>query len=58
MHELGAILYAERVLVKALPKLEKEATDPELARASRSTRPRPNSTSRTSSTRSRSSARR
>jgi ferritin-like metal-binding protein YciE len=31
MHELGDILYAERVLVKAIPKLEKEATDPELA---------------------------
>jgi ferritin-like metal-binding protein YciE len=31
MHELGDILYAERVLVKALPKLEKEATDQELA---------------------------
>jgi len=31
MHELGDILYAERVLVKTLPKLEKEATDQELA---------------------------
>jgi ferritin-like metal-binding protein YciE len=31
MHELGDILYAERVLVKALPKLEKEASDRELA---------------------------
>jgi ferritin-like metal-binding protein YciE len=31
MHELGDILYAERVLVKVLPKLEKEATDEELA---------------------------
>lgn len=31
MHELGDILYAERVLVKALPTLEKEATDEELA---------------------------
>jgi ferritin-like metal-binding protein YciE len=31
MHELGDILYAERVLVKALPKLEKEASDEELA---------------------------
>jgi ferritin-like metal-binding protein YciE len=31
MHELGDILYAERVLLKALPRLEKEASDPELA---------------------------
>jgi len=31
LHELGDILYAERVLVKALPKLQKEASDPELA---------------------------
>jgi ferritin-like metal-binding protein YciE len=31
LHELGDILYAERVLVKALPKLEKEASDDELA---------------------------
>ncbi len=31
LHELGDILYAERVLVKALPKLEKEASDTELA---------------------------
>src|SRR5690242_13589587 len=35
MHELGDILYAERVLVKALPKLEKEATDEELAESFR-----------------------
>ena len=27
LHELGDILYAEKVLVKALPKLAKEATD-------------------------------
>src|SRR6476620_12010131 len=27
LHELGDILYAERTLVKALPKLAKEATD-------------------------------
>ncbi len=33
LHELGDVLYAERVLVKALPKLQKEASDPELARA-------------------------
>lgn len=33
LHELGDILYAENVLVKALPKLAKEATDPELAKA-------------------------
>jgi ferritin-like metal-binding protein YciE len=31
LHELGDILYAERVLVKALPTLQKEATDRELA---------------------------
>ncbi len=31
LHELGDILYAERVLVKALPKLEKEASDEDLA---------------------------
>jgi ferritin-like metal-binding protein YciE len=30
LHELGDILYAEKVLVKALPKLAKEATDAEL----------------------------
>jgi ferritin-like metal-binding protein YciE len=33
MHELGDILYAERVLAKALPKLEKEASDEELAQS-------------------------
>jgi ferritin-like metal-binding protein YciE len=32
LHELGDILYAENGLVKALPKLAKEATDPELAK--------------------------
>jgi len=32
VHELGDILYAEKVLVRALPKLAKEATDPELAK--------------------------
>ena len=31
LHELGDILYAERILVKALPELEKEASDDELA---------------------------
>jgi ferritin-like metal-binding protein YciE len=31
LHELGDVLYAERVLVKALPKLHKEASDDELA---------------------------
>lgn len=31
LHELGDILYAERVLMKALPKLQKEATDKELS---------------------------
>lgn len=35
MHELGDILYAERVLVKALPKLEQEASDEELAESFR-----------------------
>lgn len=35
MHELGDILYAERVLVKALPTLEREATDEELAESFR-----------------------
>ena len=33
MHELGDILYAEKVLVKALPKLAKEATDDKLRSA-------------------------
>ena len=32
-HELGDILYAERTLVKMLPKLAKEATDKGLATA-------------------------
>ena len=36
LHELGDILYAERVLVKTLPKLEKEASDSELAGAFKS----------------------
>ena len=31
LHELGDILYAEKTLVKALPTLEKEASDDELA---------------------------
>jgi ferritin-like metal-binding protein YciE len=30
LHELGDILYAERVLAKALPKMAKEASDAEL----------------------------
>ena len=30
LHELGDILYAENMLVKTLPKLAKEATDPDL----------------------------
>jgi ferritin-like metal-binding protein YciE len=30
LHELGDILYAENVLVKTLPKLAREATDPDL----------------------------
>jgi ferritin-like metal-binding protein YciE len=30
LHELGDVLYAENVLVKALPKLAKEATDEQL----------------------------
>ena len=36
LHELCDILYAERVLVKTLPKLEKEASDSELAGAFKS----------------------
>ena len=31
LHELGDVLYAERTLVKALPKLQEEASDAELA---------------------------
>jgi ferritin-like metal-binding protein YciE len=31
LHELGDLLYAERKLVKTLPKLQKEASDEELA---------------------------
>ena len=31
LHELGDVLYAERTLVKALPKLQNEASDEELA---------------------------
>ena len=31
LHELGDVLYAERTLVKALPKLQEEASDEELA---------------------------
>ena len=33
LHELGDVLYAERVLVSALPKLQQEAYDKELATA-------------------------
>jgi ferritin-like metal-binding protein YciE len=32
LHELGDVLYAERTLVKALPTLQKEASDKELAK--------------------------
>jgi ferritin-like metal-binding protein YciE len=32
LHELGDILYAERTLVKGLPKLQEEASDEELAK--------------------------
>ncbi len=32
LHELGDVLYAERTLVKALPKLKDEASDDELAK--------------------------
>jgi ferritin-like metal-binding protein YciE len=32
LHELGDILFAEQTLVKALPKLQEEASDDELAR--------------------------
>lgn len=38
LHELGDVLYAERVLVKALAKLEDEASDSELAEAFKSHR--------------------
>ena len=31
LHELGDVLYAEKTLVKALPKLQEEASDTELA---------------------------
>jgi len=31
LHELGDVLYAERTLVKTLPKLQQEASDDELA---------------------------
>ncbi len=33
LHELGDVLYVEQTLVKTLPKLQKEATDTELARS-------------------------
>jgi ferritin-like metal-binding protein YciE len=33
LHELGDVLYVERTLVKTLPKLQKEATDRELAKS-------------------------
>ena len=32
LHELGDVLYAEKTLVKALPKLQAEASDDELAK--------------------------
>src|ERR1700732_2878320 len=32
LHELGDVLYVERTLVKALPKLQEEASDSELAK--------------------------
>lgn len=32
LHELGDVLYAEQTLVKALPQLQKEASDKELAK--------------------------
>ncbi len=35
LHELGDVLYAEQTLVKALPKLQEEATDDELAQGFR-----------------------
>ena len=31
LHELGDVLFAERTLLKALPKLQQEASDDELA---------------------------
>ena len=33
LHELGDVLYAERTLVKTLPKLQEEASDDELAQS-------------------------
>lgn len=33
LHELGDVLFAERLLVKALPQLQREASDEELATA-------------------------
>jgi ferritin-like metal-binding protein YciE len=35
LHELGDVLYAEQTLVKALPKLQEEAADDELAQGFR-----------------------
>jgi ferritin-like metal-binding protein YciE len=32
LHELGDVLYAEKTLTKVLPRLQEEASDPELAR--------------------------
>ena len=46
LHELGDVLYAEQTLVKALPKLQEEASDDELARASASISRRHVSTSK------------
>ena len=43
LHELGDLLYAEKTLIKALPKLAQEATDEELRAASSRTSRRPSS---------------
>ena len=32
LHELGDVLYAEKTLIKALPKLQEEASDEEFAK--------------------------
>ena len=44
LHELGDVLYAEQTLVKALPKLQEEASDEELAKGFETTSRRRGST--------------
>ena len=45
LHELGDVLYAEKTFVKALPKLQEEASDAELAQRIRGP-PRGNASAR------------